>query len=60
MCKKFGGQENDGVVIRLYAETDDELQVIIQDNLTSLTDMHAVAIGHVVVINLANQQERLF
>lgn len=47
--KKLGGQGNQGVVIRLAASSSDELQLIVQDNLTSLTDMHAVAIGHTVV-----------
>lgn len=49
VVKAFGGQDNQGVVIRLAASSSDELQIIVQDNLTTLTDMHATAIGHVVV-----------
>lgn len=47
--KTFGGQANSGVVIRLSAQTEDELQIIVQDDLTALQDFHVVAIGHLVV-----------
>lgn len=46
--KTFNGQNNDGVSIRLNSATSDQLQIIIQDNLTGLTEFHAVAHGHVV------------
>jgi hypothetical protein len=45
---KFGGQSNFGVVIRLSASTDDELQIIIQDDLSDLTTFYAMVHGHVV------------
>lgn len=47
--KAIGGQANSGVVIRLSAQSSDELQVIVQDDLTALQDFHVVAIGHLVV-----------
>lgn len=37
-----------GIVIRLNGDTSDELQFIVQDNLTGLTSMRAAAWGHVV------------
>jgi hypothetical protein len=46
--KVFGGQENQGVVIRLLASTNDAMQVIVQDDLTGLTHIHVTAIGHYV------------
>lgn len=46
--KKFAWPENHGVVIRLDPASNDEFQVIIQDNLTALTDFHCIALGHVV------------
>lgn len=46
--KKFAGQENHGVTIRLDPALSDELQVIVQDNLTGLTDFHVIVHGHVV------------
>jgi len=36
------------VVIRLDPALNDELQFIIQDNLTALTEFHCIALGHVV------------
>jgi hypothetical protein len=48
VTKDFAGQSNHGVVIRLSGDTSDELQVIIQDNLTSLVEMHVTAMGHFV------------
>ncbi len=44
--KTFNGQEKSGVTIRLNGDTSDELEVIIQDNLTALTKMAVVANGH--------------
>jgi len=46
--RTFGGQDKNGVVIRLSADTNDELEVIIQDNLSGLTRFNVVAQGHVV------------
>jgi len=42
----FAGQEKHGVAIRLNPE--DELQLLIQDDLTSLTNFRIVAEGHIV------------
>lgn len=47
--KQIWGQDNHGVVIRLDPALNDELQVIIQDNLTALTEFHCIALGHVVL-----------
>lgn len=48
-CRKtFAGQEKSGVVIRLESDTNDELQVIIQDDLTALTKFRCVLQGHTV------------
>lgn len=48
-CRRtFGGQSKNGVTIRLEADTSDELQIIIQDDLTGLDDFRCVAQGHVV------------
>lgn len=46
--KKFAGQENHGVVVRLSWDLNDELQVIIQDDLTWLQEMHVTAMWHIV------------
>jgi hypothetical protein len=46
--KRFAGQANQGVTVRLSASSSDALQVIIQDNLTALTEFHCIAHGHVV------------
>lgn len=43
----FGGQEKRGVVLRLGA--NDELQYVIQDDLSSLLEHKVMARGHVVV-----------
>lgn len=45
--RRFAGQSQDGVVIRLNASTSDSLDVIIQDDLTSLLDFFIIAGGHV-------------
>lgn len=48
-CRRtFGGQDKNGVVIRLDADTSDELQVIVQDDLSALTRFHVIVQGHVV------------
>lgn len=47
--KQIWGQDNHGVVIRLDPALNDELQVIIQDNLTTITEFHCIALGHVVL-----------
>jgi hypothetical protein len=44
----FAGQENSGVAIRLKAETDDALKIIVQDDLTGLVSFKALAVGHIV------------
>lgn len=46
--KSIWWQHNHWVVIRLDPALNDELQVIIQDNLTALTEFHCIALGHVV------------
>jgi hypothetical protein len=45
----FGGQGNAGVAIRLEGVDADELQVLVQDDLTDLILVQVIAIGHVVV-----------
>lgn len=45
--RTFGGQEKNGVVIRLDSNNNDELQAICQDNLTGHSDIHIIAQGHV-------------
>jgi hypothetical protein len=48
-CRRsFGGQDKNGVVVRLTGATSDQLQVIVQDNCSSLEHMHVIAQGHVV------------
>jgi hypothetical protein len=44
--RKFAGQDNVGVAIRLPVGED--LEILVQDNLTGITTLEAVAIGHVV------------
>jgi hypothetical protein len=46
--RTFGGQDRNGVVVRLDGDTDEELQLIIQDDLTGLTKFEIVAQGHTV------------
>jgi hypothetical protein len=46
--RHFGGQSNNGVTIRLAANSNDTLKIIIQDNLTGLDEFHAIVQGHVV------------
>lgn len=45
--KKFGGQDNSGVVIRLDGSLNDCLEVIIQDNLTGLQKLSVTCQGHI-------------
>jgi hypothetical protein len=47
--RKFAGQENSGVVIRINGQTNDELQIIVQDDLTAVSRFEVLAQGHVVV-----------
>ncbi|MCK5614307.1 hypothetical protein KAR91_71235 [Candidatus Pacearchaeota archaeon] len=44
--RTFGGQDKNGVVIKLDGDNGDELQVIIQDDLTGLSRFHCVVQGH--------------
>lgn len=46
--RTFGGASGTGVTIRLDGDTDDEMQLLIQDDLTELLHFHIVAQGHVV------------
>jgi hypothetical protein len=48
-CRRsFNGFDKNGVVIRLHAETNDTLEIVIRDDLTGLIDFRAIAQGHVV------------
>lgn len=47
--RTFAGQEKNGVAIRLTAEHEDEIQIIIRDDLTDLESFEASVQGHVVV-----------
>lgn len=48
-CRRtFNGQDKNGVTIRLQSDDSDELQIIIQDNLTGLSAFRCVVQGHVV------------
>jgi len=46
--RTFSGLDQNGVVIRLHSNTEDTVKMIIQDNLTSLTDFRVVVQGHKV------------
>ena len=46
--RTFGGQDKNGVVLRLNGATDDCLKIIINDDLTDLIKFAAIAQGHVV------------
>ena len=46
--RSFAGQDKNGVVIRLEGDTDDQFQVLIQDDLTELVDFQVIAQGHIV------------
>lgn len=45
----FAGPSKHGVTIRLDGDTGDEIQLLIQDDLTGLDDFHIIAQGHVVL-----------
>jgi len=46
--RTFGGQSKNGVVIRLFSAGDDQIQVIVQDDLTDLESFYCVAQGHMI------------
>lgn len=46
--RTFAGQDKNGVTIRLKANSKDEFQIIIQDDLTAMTGGQMVAQGHIV------------
>lgn len=46
--KRYSGQENHGVTLRLDGDTNDKLEILIQDDLTPLIKLAALAHGHVV------------
>ena len=48
-CRRtFGGQNKNGVVIRLDGDNGDKLQILVQDDLTDVTKFACVAQGHAV------------
>lgn len=47
----FSGQDKHGVTIRLDGDDSDELQVLVQDDLSELSHLHIIAQGHVVQNN---------
>jgi len=49
ICTVFAGQENRGVTIRLNGDVDDELQLLIQDDLSALSRFTCIAHGHIVI-----------
>lgn len=49
--RSFSGQDKNGVTIRLNGDTRDELQLILQDDLTGLDKFNIVVQGHVVENN---------
>ena len=44
----FAGQDKRGVVIRLDGDNSEELELLVQDDLSTLTSFRIVAQGHVV------------
>ena len=46
--RTFAGQGKNGVVIRLDGDTEERIEIIIQDDLTDLTSFRVIAQGHVV------------
>lgn len=42
----FGGQDKHGVVVRLTGDNNDELQVVVQDDLTGLDSVRMIGQGH--------------
>jgi hypothetical protein len=45
---QFGGQANAGVVIRVDGTRGEEVEVIVQDDLSAITRVNVVVVGHVV------------
>lgn len=45
---QFGGQSNAGVTIRLDGSQGDEIELLIQDDLTAISNVYVVLIGHEV------------
>lgn len=45
--RTFGGQSKNGVVVRLEAKTSDTIDVIVQDNLSTILDFRCIAQGHI-------------
>lgn len=46
--RSFNGPDKNGVVIRLDSETSDSFELIVRDDLTDMTECHAVVQGHEV------------
>lgn len=46
--RTLGGPSGTGVTIRVDGDTNDEMQILVQDDLTDLLHFHIVAQGHVV------------
>lgn len=46
--RTFAGPSKNGVTVRLDAEDSDEIQVIVRDDLSSLSSMSVVVQGHIV------------
>jgi hypothetical protein len=46
--RSFGGQDKNGVVVRLDGTSLDELEILVQDNLTGLVNFYVIAQGHIV------------
>jgi hypothetical protein len=46
--RTFGGQSKNGVVIELDGDTNDELEILIQDDLTDLEAFNIIGQGHVI------------
>lgn len=48
-CRRtFGGQSKNGVVIRLDGDNDDEMELIIRDDVSSLSIFNVIVQGHIV------------
>lgn len=47
--RSFNGPDKNGVVVRLNGDLGDQLEILIQDDLTGLTTFKIVAQGHLVV-----------
>lgn len=46
--RAFNGQDRNGIVIRLDGDLDEQLEILIQDDLSGLTSFRMVGQGHVV------------